>query len=490
MTTKEANVQGAVAHIQSADTSKQLTGAMARPINVTFVGAGSMFCPILARDVLLIPGAERGEIRLIDTDAARLKTVHTIIEKLLKPIGHTDGWTIKSSTNREDLLAGSDYVICSVEVSGLQCVGWDNDIPLKYGIDQCIGDTIGPGGLFKGLRTVPVFLDILRDMARLCPRAIMLNYTNPMNMMCLAAGRAVPQVPVIGLCHSVQGTSKQMAARVGIDVKDIDWDCAGINHLAWFTKFQHNGQDLYPRLMKQAQAEVYGNKDDSDNANPEDKDQDIVRKDMMLHFGAFITEGSGHLSEYLPYYRKSEAGRKYWRPGYGGESRFYASNWPKWRADGEKVREKMVRGEEQFDLNRSWEHASWIIEAREKDTPITVHGNVMNTPGLSDPNRADSRPLITNLPHDGCVEVACTIDKRGVTPQHYGKLPPQMAHLCASNMAMFDLAANATIEKSKEAAIHALLLDPLCAAVLTPAKIKRMALELFEAEKDFLPGYR
>ncbi len=486
MTAKQADVQGAVAHIQSADTGTSLPGAMPRPIHVTFIGAGSMFCPILARDVLRVPGAERGELRLIDTDADRLGTVQTIIEKLLGAIGRTGGWTVKSSTKREDLLAGSDYVICCVEVSGLPCVGWDNDIPLKYGIDQCIGDTIGPGGLFKGLRTVPVFLDILRDMDRLCPRAVMLNYTNPMNMMCLAAGRAVPRVPVIGLCHSVQGTSKQMASRVGIDVKDIDWECAGINHLAWFTRFHHNGQDLYPRLMKQAQAEVYGDKEDSDNANPQDKDRDIVRKDMMLHFGAFITESSGHLSEYLPYYRKSDAGRKYWRAGYDGESRFYAGNWPRWRAEGEAARQRMVRGEEPLDLNRSWEHASWIIEAREKNTPITVHGNVMNT----DTQRDDPRPLVTNLPHDGCVEVACTIDGHGVTPRHYGKLPPQMAHLCASNMAMFDLAASAAIDKSKDAAVHALMLDPLCAAVLTPAQIKRMAMELFEAEKDFLPGYR
>ncbi len=486
MTSNDANTRGAVAHIQSADADKKLDGAFNRPINVTFVGAGSMFCPILARDVLLTPGADRGEIRLIDIDEDRLATVHTIIEKLLEPTGRAEGWTIKSSTNRQDLLTDSDYVICSVEVSGLQCVGWDNDIPLKYGIDQCIGDTIGPGGLFKGLRTIPVFLDILRDMARLCPSAIMLNYTNPMSMMCLAAGRAVPEVPVIGLCHSVQGSSKQIADRVGIDIKNLDWECAGINHLAWFTKFQHEGKDLYPRLMAQARAEIYGNKEDSDNANADDIGLDLVRKDMMLHFGAFITESSGHLSEYLPYYRKSEPGKRYLGDGYHGESRFYASNWPTWRADGEVVRDKMVRGEEQFDLERSWEHASWIIEAREKDIPMTVHGNVMNT----DPRRADPRPLITNLPHDGCVEVACTIDKDGITPQHYGKLPPQMAHTCASNMAMFDLAANAAIDKCKDAAAHALMLDPLTSAILTPAEIKQMTLELFEAEKDFLPDYR
>ncbi len=485
MTSNEANAKGAISHIRSADVGKQLAGAFNRPINVTFIGAGSMFCPVLARDVLLTPGADRGEIRLIDIDPKRLATVHTIIEKLLEPSGRAGSWTIRSSTDRRELLGGSDYVVCSVEVSGLQCVGWDNDIPLKYGIDQCIGDTIGPGGLFKGLRTIPVFLDILRDMARLCPSAVMLNYTNPMNMMCLAAGRAVPDIPVIGLCHSVQGSSKQLADRAGIDINDIDWECAGINHLAWFTKFEHQGNDLYPRLMAQAQAEIYGNKNDSDNAITEDIGEDLVRKDMMLHFGAFITESSGHLSEYLPYYRKSEAGKRYHREGYGGGSRFYASNWPTWRADSEVKREKMVRGEEHIDPKRSWEHASWIIEAREKNIPVTVHGNVMNT----DPRRADQRPLITNLPHDGCVEVACTIDQNCITPQHYGKLPPQMAHICASNMAVFDLAATAAIDHSIDAAVHALMLDPLTAAILTPAQIKQMTLEVFEAEKDYLPGY-
>jgi alpha-galactosidase len=330
-----------------------------------------------------------------------------------------------------------------------------------------------------------VFLDILRDMRDRCPGALMLNYTNPMNMMCLAAGRAVPEISVVGLCHSVQGSSEKLASRVGLPVAEVDWACAGINHLAWFTRFEHKGEDLYPRLMAQAQAEIYGNKADSDNANPDDVGLDLIRKDMMLYFGAYITESSGHLSEYLPYYRKSETGKRYLRPGYGGESRFYASNWPTWRADADASREKMARGEEQIELDRSWEYGSWIIEAREKNAPLTIHGNVMNI----DPGRTGPRPLITNLPHDGCVEVACTIDQRGITPIPYGKLPPQMAHICSSNMAVFDLAATAAIDKSVEAAVHALLLDPLTAAILTPEEIKRMALEMFEAEKDFLPGY-
>ena len=494
MTHQDANQQGAIAHMQTATTGSELVGTIERPINVTLIGAGSMFCPVLSRDVLTIPGAERGELRLIDIDADRLGTVHTIVNNLLEPTGRSQGWSVKSSTKREELLPGSDYVICCVEVSGLQCVGWDNDIPLKYGIDQCIGDTIGPGGLFKGLRTVPVYLDILRDMARLCPDAIMLNYTNPMNMMCLAAGRAVPEVQTVGLCHSVQGTSRLLAERVGLEIKDIDWDCAGINHLAWFTQFEHNGQSLYPRLMAQARAELYGNPKDSDNAKADDLGKDLVRKDMMLHFGAFITESSGHLSEYLPYYRKSDAGKRYLGEGYDGESRFYASNWPTWRADAEKKRERMVNGEEAIELKRSWEYGSWIIEAREKNAPLTIHGNVMNTPspGSAPGNSAkrSASPLITNLPHDGCVEVACLIDENGITPQPFGNLPPQMAHICASNMAVFDLAANAVIDKSIDAAIHALMLDPLTAALLTPNEIKQMTLEMFEAEKDYLPDYQ
>ncbi len=486
MTTQDPDAQGAVAHIKAARVGQQLPGEFTRQINVIFIGAGSMFCPVLVRDILVTPGIQGGELRLIDIDTDRLATVHQIIEQELAKTDLTEQWTVKSSSNRRDLLAGSDYVICCIEVSGLECVGWDNDIPLKYGIDQCIGDTIGPGGLFKGLRTVPVFLDILRDMAELCPDAIMLNYTNPMNMMCLAAGRAVSEIRTVGLCHSVQGTSQLLAERVGLDISDIDWQCGGINHLAWFTQFEHRGQDLYPRLKAQARAEIYGNPADSDNAKPEDVGEDLVRKDMMLHFGAFITESSGHLSEYLPYYRKSDAGKRYLTSGYGGESRFYATNWPTWRADAEKKRERLVKGEESIEPERSWEYGSWIIEAIEKNAPLTIYGNVMNR----EPNIRNAAPLITNLPHDGCVEVACTIDQHGITPCPFGKLPPQMAHICASNMAVFDLAANAAIHKSIDVAIHALLLDPLTAAILTPNEIKQMTLEMFEAEKDYLPGFK
>ena len=358
------------------------------------------------------------------------------------------------------------------------CVRFDNDIPAKYGVDQCIGDTIGPGGLFKALRTVPVFLDVFKDAERLCPQAIVLNYTNPMNIMCLAAART-SSIPVVGLCHSVQGTSHLLGGRAGVPYEQMTWECAGINHLAWFTTLQHQGKDLYPLLMEKARQDLAGNP-----SNPDDA-KDLVRKDMMLHFGAFITESSGHLSEYLPYYRKrQDLLDKYARDGYDGQTSFYADNWPDWRRKADETRMKQVRGEEPVgDRERSWEYGSWIIEAREKDQPVRIHGNVPNNVG-------GAGALITNLPADGCVEVACLIDQNGINPTRYGKLPPQMAALCASNMAVFDLAAQAIIERSKEAAIHALLLDPLCAAVCSPAEIKAMTLELFDAEKDYLPEYK
>jgi len=500
--------KGHDAHTKAADDVTPLPGKMTRPINVVFLGAGSTFCPKICRDVLTIEGGDRGELRLVDIDADRLALTTKVVEQIIGDLGKQGGWSVKSSTDRREVLAGAHYAVCSVEVSGTDCVAWDNDIPLKYGVDQCIGDTIGPGGLFKGLRTVPVFLDILRDMRELCPGAVMLNYTNPMNMMVLAAGYAVPEVPVVGLCHSVQGTSHLLADLANVPYDELDWECAGINHLAWFTKLEHRGQNLYEALLYEkfqreldagiAEAEAgkasYDNRDQTYGEGSDGKSyehDELIRKDMCVHFGAFITESSGHLSEYLPYYRKSDEGKKLLRLGYHGGSRFYASNWPTWRDNMDEERRKWVSGEEKFDLNRSWEYGSWIIESMEKNAPLRIHGNVMNhATAVGKTSRGEAGKLITNLPGDGCVEVACYVDKNGIQPTRYGALPPQMAHVCASNMAMFDLAAQAITQRSKQAAAHALMLDPLCAALLTPREIKAMTMEMFDAEKEFLPEYQ
>ncbi|MEW6511028.1 MAG: alpha-glucosidase/alpha-galactosidase [Bacteroidota bacterium] len=456
--------------------AKGFPGKVRRPFTVTMLGAGSWFTPRLMNDILRIPGLDGGEIRLVDIDRDRLAMITNVIRILVERLGRT-GWTVKASPSRRRLLPGTDYLINCIEVSGVECVRHDNDIPARYGIDQCIGDTIGPGGLFKGLRTIPVWLDILRDAEELAPDALVLNYTNPMNMLCLAAGRS-SRLPFVGLCHSVQATSRLLAHRAEVEYEEMLWECAGINHLAWFTSLVHKGKNLYPFLMEKARKDLHGTPADPDDA------VDLVRKDIMLHFGAFPTESSGHLSEYLPYYRKRrDLIRRYCRSGYEGGSGFYAREWPGWRKAADRERKKMVEGKLSPDWPRSLEYASWIIEAREKDVPFRFHGNVMNS-------TSGSGPLVGNLPHDGCVEVACLADRNGIRPIPFGMLPPQMAALCDWNMRMFDMAVRAAMEKSKEAAIQALLLDPLTAAVLSPAEISAMTLEMFRAERDFLPGYR
>jgi len=475
MATKKRSL-GHAEHTQTADNTRGLPGNFLRPIKLTMLGAGSAFTPRLINDLLNIPGLKGGTIALVDIDPKRLKTMHQLIEKLKAKLGQ-DRWNVVASTKRREVMRGSDYIVNCIEVSGTACVRLDNDIPKKYGVDQCIGDTLGPGGLFKGLRTIPVWLEVLRDAEELCPNAIILNYTNPMSMLCLAAGRT-SSIQVVGLCHSVQGTGHLLAERAGVPYPEMEWECAGINHLAWFTKLRHKGKDLYPLLKRKAEQDLAGKPSNKKDA------MDLVRKDMMLKFGAFITESSGHLSEYLPYYRKTKAALKqYCRTGYHGESSFYSRNWPTWRRTADTYRGELISGKKPLDWERSWEYASWIIEAREKDTPFRIHGNVMNT-------RHGAGPMISNLPTDGCVEVACMIDRNGINPCRYGALPPQMAAVCVSNMGYFEMAATAAIERSVEAAVHALLLDPLTAAMCTTDQIKDMTLEMFKAEKAFLPGYR
>ena len=449
------------------DEKTGLPGLMPRKIVVTMIGAGSFFTNSILKDVALIPGNQGGELRLVDIDAERLELTRQLVEKTVAEIGASEKWVVKASVDRNEMLPGTDYIVNSIEVSGVACVRFDNDIPLEFGISQNIGDTIGPGGLFKGLRTIPVWLAILKDAERLCPRAIVLNYTNPMNMMCLAAART-SSMQIVGLCHSVQGTSRMLAGYAKTPYEQVQWKCAGINHLAWFTEFNGpDGNSLYPILMDQA-----------NDRESEFSKNEPVRTDMMRHFGAFITESSGHLSEYLPYYRKrKDLLEKYTDTGYRGEESFYANNWPTWRQGNDTKRTKQLSGEEPIALDRSFEYGAWIIESVEKNVPVMIHGNVLNN------------GCIENLPQDGCVEVACLINQNGIQPTRFGRLPKQMAAICDSNMRMFDLAADAAIHRSKELAIHALYLDPLTSAVCAPAEIKEMTLKMFEAEAEFLPGF-
>jgi len=474
--------KGHAEHTKESQGERGLAGRMPRPIKIVLLGAGSFFTQHLVNDFFQISGLGRIEIALVDIDRKRLDAVTKVCRLYAQKFGQP-AQCITATTDRLKALPGAHYIVCCVEVSGVECVRHDNNIPLKYGVDQCIGDTIGPGGLFKGLRTIPVWIDILRDCERHCPDAVVLNYTNPMSMMCLAAGRT-SNMSVVGLCHSVQGTSDLLARRAGIPYEQLEWECAGINHLAWFTKLRHKGKDLYPKLKKMAEQDIAGKP-----ADPEDE-WDLVRKEMMIQFGAFITESSGHLSEYLPYFRKrKDLLKKYARDNYHGQSSFYADNWPTWRKDADKARAKLLSEKKIPDSGRSWEYAGWIIESMEKDQPRRIHGNVMNKPQR--PGRGQhGGPLIENLPHDGVVEVACHIDRNGIQPMVYGRLPRQMAAICASNMAMVDLAAQAAIEKSRELAVHALMLDPLTSAVCGLREIRKMADEMFKAERKYLSQYK
>ena len=429
---------------------------------VTFVGAGSaVFARQLITDILNIDGLDSGTFALVDIDPNRLDLARRIAERLVQLKGKQ--WSVEASTDRKEVLTDSDYVVNSIEVAGLKNVRPDYDIPLRYGVDQCIGDTIGPGGIFKALRTGPAWLDIVADVQRLAPNAVILNYTNPMSILTLAALRAT-SLSVVGLCHSVQGTSRQLARYMGISYADMTWRCAGINHNAWFTTLERDGQDLYPLLRERARV-------------PEIYEEDPVRFEVMLHIGAFVTESSGHFSEYLPYFRKRpDLIKKYMRPGYRGESGFYANNWPEWRRANDELIASMLRGETPVPLERSHEYASDIIEAIECGRPATIHGNVRN------------EGAIDNLP-DGCVEVECLVDRSGLHARRFGPLPEQMAALNRAHMAVHELVVQSLMERSKQKAKYALMLDPLTSAVCSLDEIDRMFEEMWEAERESLRAF-
>src|ERR1700687_259826 len=430
---------------------------------VTFVGAGSaVFARQLITDILAVDGLDAGTFALVDIDPTRLELARRIAERLVELSGKR--WSVSASTDRTEVLEGSDYVISSIEVAGLANVRYDYEIPMRYGVDQCIGDTIGPGGIFKALRTGPVWLEIVADVARLAPRAVVINYSNPMSILTLAAARS-SELEVVGLCHSVQGTSRQLASYLDIPYDRITWRCAGINHNAWFTTLERGGEDLYPLLRERAKI-------------PEIYEQDPVRFEVMLHLGAFVTESSGHFSEYVPYFRKRpDLLEKYTRPGYVGESGVYANNWPEWRRANDERIQSMLRGETEIPTERSHEYASYIIEAMELGRPTSVHGNVVND------------GAIENLQADGCVEVECRVGPDGVKPVRFGKLPEQLAALNRSHLAVHELVVQALLERDRQKAKYALMLDPLTAAVCSVQEIDQMFEEMWNAERESLKAF-
>jgi alpha-galactosidase len=430
---------------------------------ITFVGAGSsVFTYEIVTDMLSTPALDSGVFALVDIDAERLELAHRVTELAVAHAGKN--WRVEASTDRRRVLGGTDYLINTIEVAGLPNVRHDFDIPMKYGVNQCIGDTIGPGGIFKALRTLPAWIDILADTEDLAPDALVMNYTNPMSLTCLTGVRA-SSLPIVGLCHSIQHTSQQVADYLGIPIQELNVRAAGINHLAWLVDITRNGEDMYPLLREKAE-------------DPAIYEQDPIRFETMRHLGAFPTEGSGHSSEYTPYFRKRpDLVEKYARDGYLGETGFYANNWPRWRAEADDDMRRIIAGEDQIELERGPEFASYIVEAMETNVPAAIYGNVPNT------------GLIPNLPQDGVVELACLVNKMGVQPTYFGALPTQLAALDAAHMAVHDLVATAVLEHNAAAAFYALMLDPLTAAVCSPAEIRSMFDEMVEAQTPFLPEW-
>ncbi len=430
---------------------------------VAIIGAGSaVFAYEIMRDVLVTPGLENGVFALVDIEPERVELAHQIAEKLISTTGRN--WTVEASVDRTKVLTGSDYVINTIEVAGLANVRHDFDIPMKYGVNQCIGDTIGPGGIFKALRTLPAWIDILHDVERFAPDALVMNYTNPMSLTCLTGNRA-STLPIVGLCHSIPYTAEVLAGYLGVPVKDLKYRAAGVNHLAWLVELTYHGEDMYPRLRELAK-------------DPAIYEQDPIRFETMLHLGAFVTESSGHSSEYTPYFRKRpDLIEKYTRAEYLGETGFYANNWPQWRKEAAEEVRQMVSGEAELDLERGVEYASRIMEAIESDNPAVIYGNVKNT------------GLVTNLPEGGVVEVACLVNRDGIQPTYFGALPTQLAALDQAHMAVHDLVATAVIEQNREAAVHALMLDPLTAAVCSLLEIRQMFDEMASTEAAYLPEW-
>ena len=438
---------------------------------IAFIGAGSLvFTRNLCNDILLTPALQGSTLSLMDIDAERLDGAKQIVEALAEH--HTNAKaTVEATTDRRTALNGADYVVTTFQQGGLEAYKSDIEVPQRYGVEQCVGDTLGPGGVFRALRTIPVLLEICRELDAVAPDALLLNYVNPMAANCWAVDRATGR-PHIGLCHSVQGTSEMLAGWLGVPYDEITFRCAGINHQAFFLTFRRSGSDLYPELRHVTRTpEIYG--------------QEPVRIDLMNHFGYFVTESSGHASEYSPYFRKNAEMVRQLVPKFTSD----VNDWLDYGRTGGYLRTCLGRLDAfQSDLGavlgsapesqKTHEYGSRIVEAAETNVPISVNGNVPN------------RGLIDNLPHGCCVEVPCLIDGSGVQPTRVGELPAQLAALNRTNINVQELTVEAALTGSEEAVRHAVKLDPLTAAVCTLPEIDEMVSEMLVEQAPWLPQFR
>jgi len=430
---------------------------------ITFMGAGStIFAKNVLGDCMQTPALSGSDIALFDIDPVRLAESEAMLQIINKNSGSP--MKIKSYTNRIEALRGAKYVVNAIQVGGYDpCTIIDFEIPKKFGLRQTIADTLGIGGIFRALRTIPVMLDFAEDMEKVCPDALFINYTNPMAMLTGAMLRNT-NVQTVGLCHSVQGCAKDLLRHLDMPQDNVQWNIAGINHMAWLLSITRNGEDLYPEIKRRAAAK-----------NAEGKHYDMVRFDLMKHLGYYITESSEHNAEYGPYYIKDKYPELIERfniplDEYPRRCIHQISEWA-------TRRDTLVK-DQSLTHERTHEYASYIMEAMETDVPYKIGGNVLN------------RGLIDNLPSDACVEVTCLVDRNGIQPTKVGRLPVQCAAMNMTNINVQLLTIEAALTRKKDHIYQAAMLDPHTASELSIDDIKKMCDELIEAHGNWLPAYK
>jgi alpha-galactosidase len=434
---------------------------------ITFIGAGSLgFTRGLARDILTFPLLRDSTLVLMDIDKDRLsfaqRAVQAIVDKGNYPA------KVEATMDRAEALKGADAAVCTILAGGFNVWKHDILIPKKYGVDTNIGDTRGPSGIFRALRTIPVMLDICRDIERHAPNALFLNYTNPMAMLCRAMQRE-SSVQVSGLCHSVQGTAHMLARWIKTPMDRITYVCAGLNHLSWYVEFKKDGQDAYPLLRKAMKRKGIYN-------------EEIVRNEMFLNLGYYVTESSGHNSEYNWWFRKRpDLIEKYCTHGTGWNPGVYAyilEGYGKRERTWKRETEKWLKAGAPISLERGGEYAACIINAYMGGDPYLFNGNVPNT------------GLVSNLPERACVEVPVLANRRGLNPIHVGALPPQCAILTNVNCMVEEMAVEAALTGDPTLVFRAIAHDPLTAAVLSLAETKQMVQEMLRKNKAHLPQFK
>ncbi|MDR1692486.1 MAG: alpha-glucosidase/alpha-galactosidase, partial [Oscillospiraceae bacterium] len=369
------------------------------------------------------------------------------------------------TTDRAAALEGADGVVCTILNGGVQVWRHDIEIPKAYGVDINVGDTRGPSGIFRFLRTAPVMLDICRDIEKYCPKAVFLNYTNPMAMLCRIMQGEFPKLTISGLCHSVQGTAWMLSQWLGEDMKDVTYTCAGINHQAFYLEYKVRGEDAYPRLRAAME-------------RPEVYNEEIVRNELFKAFGYYITESSGHNSEYCWWFRKRpDLIEKYCKDGTGwnpGEYAYILNNYLKAEDNWEP---EIIDWLEHGEVDKLWhgEYAASIFNAIfGNGEPFRFNGNIRNI------------GIVDNLPHGACVEVPCLADRDGLTPFKVGDMPRQLSALCSLSSQLEELAVEGALTGDPMKVYQAVMMDPLTAAVLSLAEIKEMVRDMFEKNRDYL----